>query len=176
MERVESGLVYLGIVLLTLAILDNWMGLFFALNRDHAAAIAAFSIFRDQPSGDLQRVALAVLGFTWFGTCLGHLGAIANDPHYRAYLILILVTVELNDVFAFVVGKTLGRRKLIPNTSPNKNDRRFASGRDPHHGIGRNARPIHLCWNRDGRVDRADFLGGADYFLRAVGRFDVVVR
>jgi phosphatidate cytidylyltransferase len=28
--------------------------------------------------------------------------------------------VELNDVFAFIVGKTLGRRKLIPNTSPNK--------------------------------------------------------
>jgi len=119
-ERVESGLVYLGIVLLTLAILDNWMRLFFALTAIMPAAIAAFSIFRDQPSGYLQRVALAVLGFTWFGTCLGHLGAIANDPHYRAYLILILVSVELNDVFAFVVGKTLGRRKLIPNTSPNK--------------------------------------------------------
>jgi phosphatidate cytidylyltransferase len=119
-DRVESGLVYLGITLLTLAILDNWMRLFFALTAIMPAAIAAFSIFRDKPSGYLQRVALAVLGFTWFGTCLGHLGAIANDPHYRAYLILIFLSVELNDVFAFVVGKTLGRRKLIPNTSPNK--------------------------------------------------------
>jgi phosphatidate cytidylyltransferase len=28
--------------------------------------------------------------------------------------------VELNDVFAYIVGKSLGRRKLCPNTSPNK--------------------------------------------------------
>ena len=35
-------------------------------------------------------------------------------------LLLLLVSVELNDVFAYLSGKTLGRRKLAPNTSPNK--------------------------------------------------------
>jgi phosphatidate cytidylyltransferase len=32
----------------------------------------------------------------------------------------VLVAVALNDVFAFVVGKSLGGAKLLPGTSPNK--------------------------------------------------------
>jgi phosphatidate cytidylyltransferase len=33
---------------------------------------------------------------------------------------MLLLCVELNDVFAYIAGKSFGRRKLIPNTSPNK--------------------------------------------------------
>jgi phosphatidate cytidylyltransferase len=32
----------------------------------------------------------------------------------------LILCVELNDVFAYITGKTLGRAKLAPNTSPNK--------------------------------------------------------
>src|SRR5262249_46596535 len=67
-----------------------------------------------------QRVALGVLGFTLFGSALGHLGYMANDTNYRPIMLLVVVAVEANDVFAYLAGKTLGRRKLAPNTSPNK--------------------------------------------------------
>jgi phosphatidate cytidylyltransferase len=78
------------------------------------------AILRDQPQGYIQRVALGVLGFALFGSCLGHLGYLGNDRNYRPMVILVFLSVELNDVFAFVAGKTLGNRKLLPNTSPKK--------------------------------------------------------
>ena len=115
-----AAIACLGIVLLTWASLDHWYRLFVALTPLTVCAIAAVAILRDQPRGYIQRVGLAALGFLLFGSCLGHLGFLANDPNYRAMLILIFLCVQLNDVFGFVVGKTLGRRKLAPNTSPGK--------------------------------------------------------
>src|SRR5438067_2405482 len=44
---------------------------------------------------------------------------LSYDPGYRPVVLLILVAVELNDVVAYVCGKSFGRRKLAPNTSPN---------------------------------------------------------
>ena len=35
-------------------------------------------------------------------------------------MMLILICTAMNDVFAFVVGKSIGGPKLVPNTSPNK--------------------------------------------------------
>jgi phosphatidate cytidylyltransferase len=55
-----------------------------------------------------------------FGHCLGHLGYMANDADFRPIVMLIILTVELNDVFAYIAGKTFGHRKITPQTSPNK--------------------------------------------------------
>ena len=65
-------------------------------------------------------MALGAFGFLLFGTALGHLGYLANDERYRPLVILIVLAVEMNDAFAFVCGKALGQRQLVPNTSPNK--------------------------------------------------------
>jgi phosphatidate cytidylyltransferase len=119
-EKAVSTVVVLGILGVTFTELDHWYRLFVALVPFTVGFIAMVAILRDQPRGYIQRVALGVLGFILFGSCLGHLGYLANDPNYRPVLILIFLSVELNDVFAFVVGKTLGSRKLVPNTSPNK--------------------------------------------------------
>jgi phosphatidate cytidylyltransferase len=119
-EKAVSAVVVVGILALTFTELDNWYRLFVALVPFTVGVIAIVAILRDQPQGYIQRVALGALGLILFGSCLGHLGYLGNDPNYRPLLILIFLSVELNDVFAFLVGKTLGKRKLAPNTSPNK--------------------------------------------------------
>lgn len=119
-EKLISFLAVAGIVLLTLATLDHWYGFFVALPSLTVASIVAFSILQDRPEGYIQRVALGVFGYLLFGVCLAHLAYLANDTNYRPMIILLFLAVEANDVFAFCCGKTLGRRKLCPQTSPNK--------------------------------------------------------
>ena len=119
-EKLVSLLVTVGILVINFAVLDHWYGFFQALTPLTVASIAALTILSDRPKGYIQRVALGVFGFTLFGTCLAHLGYFANDANYRPMLIMVFLCVEANDVFAFLAGKTFGRRKLAPNTSPNK--------------------------------------------------------
>lgn len=119
-ERLESIVVVLGILLINFAAIDNWYALFTALSSLTVGAIAAISIIPDRPKGYVQRVGLAVVGFMLFGVCLGHLSFFANDERYRRIIFWLVLCVELNDVFAFICGKSFGHRKLAPNTSPNK--------------------------------------------------------
>ncbi len=119
-ERLMSAMVVLGILAVTFASLDNWYGLFVAVPALMMAIIPAAAVLEDRPKHYIQRVALAAVAFLFFGAGLGHLGFIANDTDYRPVLLLIIVCVQLNDIFAYICGKTLGRRKLFPNNSPNK--------------------------------------------------------
>jgi phosphatidate cytidylyltransferase len=119
-EKFISLLVVLGIMALSFATFDHWYGLFEALVPLTTGAIAALAVLADRPKGYIQRVALALFGYMLFGAAFGSLGYMANDPLYRPIILLILMAVELNDVFAYVSGKLIGRRKLAPNTSPGK--------------------------------------------------------
>jgi phosphatidate cytidylyltransferase len=119
-ERLISAAVVLGILFVTFAALDHWYGFFMALVPLGVVFIAAVSIPLDRPRGYIQRVALGVFGYLLFGVALGHLGYMANDWSYRPIVLMILLCVAANDVFAFCVGKTLGGPKLVPQTSPNK--------------------------------------------------------
>ena len=75
---------------------------------------------RDVAERQLQRVALAILGFVYLGWMFSHLGFLANSPHAVGYLLFLVVAVEGNDIAAFTCGKLFGRRKLREHISPNK--------------------------------------------------------
>lgn len=119
-EKLVSLVVAVGILAVAFAAFDHWYGFFVALFPLTVIIIAATAILPDSPKGYLQRVALGVLAFMLFGSSLAHLSYMANDWNYRPIVLMLLLGVQLNDVFAFVVGKTLGRRKVVPHTSPNK--------------------------------------------------------
>lgn len=119
-DKAMSILVVISIVAFNFAALDHWYGLFVALPPLGIIVIAAVAILRDQPKGYIQRVGLAALSMLLFGACLAHLSYFTNDVAYRAPLMLLLLCVAMNDIFAFCVGKTLKGPKLAPNTSPGK--------------------------------------------------------
>ena len=61
-----------------------------------------------------------MLCYLFFGVSFGHVAYLANDTNFRAILLLLFIAVEMNDIFAYLCGNLFGRRKLCPNTSPNK--------------------------------------------------------
>jgi phosphatidate cytidylyltransferase len=119
-EKTISIFVVLGILTVTFANLDNYTRLFFAAGMCTAGFITIATIPQDRPKGYIQRTALGVLGFALLGYSFGYLGLLANNPQFRPLLLLIVIGTELNDVFAYCVGKTLGGPKLLPSTSPGK--------------------------------------------------------
>ena len=112
--------IVLGIVLLTGACFANNTHLFFATGVLTVGLITMITIPQDRPQGYIQRTAQGVMGFLLFGYCFAYVGLLANHPDYRPILLLILIGVEFNDVFAYCVGKLIRGRKIIPHTSPGK--------------------------------------------------------
>ena len=123
-----TGIVYLGIVLLAAASIvkdprlgyNGWYGLFMAMPAYVTGAILLVPIFRNQSNGQLQRIALAIVGFMYFGWMFSHLGFLANADNAYGYILYLLFAVGLNDVAAFTSGKVFGKHKLRENISPNK--------------------------------------------------------
>lgn len=119
-ERAISVIVVVGILLLAFAALDRWYGLFVAVTPLVVCALAIGGILPDRPKGYLQRISLATVGFLLFGTGLMHLAFMTVDSLYRPILCTLFVSAQFCDIAAYCTGKAFGRRKLFPNTSPNK--------------------------------------------------------
>jgi phosphatidate cytidylyltransferase len=119
-EKSISACIVLGVLLLTFASFDNYGRLFFATGILTVALVAIVTIPQDRPSGYIQRVALGSMGFLLFGYSFGYLGLLANYPQFRPVILLIVIGVEMNDIFAYCVGKMLQGPKVIPVTSPGK--------------------------------------------------------
>jgi phosphatidate cytidylyltransferase len=127
-DWIITGAVYVGIILVGIACLvpdpadgkPGWYGLFMALPVYVIAGILIIPIIRNRAEGQLQALALSILGFLYLGWMFGHLTFLANARNAYSYLLYLFLAVELNDVAAFTCGKLFGRHKLRSNISPNK--------------------------------------------------------
>ena len=125
-----TGFVYLGIIALTVLTLipppdaaqpvRGWYGMFMALPVYVVAGILLMPILRDRTKGQLQLIALGMVGFIYVGWMFGHLAFLANGRNAAGTILFLLFAVPLCDVAAFTFGKLLGRAKMRPNISPNK--------------------------------------------------------
>jgi phosphatidate cytidylyltransferase len=123
-----TGIVYLAIVALGAVSLvtdprlgrPGWYGMFMALPAFVIASILLVPVVRNCSQGALQKVALAILGFIYFGWMFMHLGLLANTPNALGYLLFLVFAVEISDVAAFTFGRVFGKRKLRERISPNK--------------------------------------------------------
>lgn len=98
----------------------GWYGLFVALPVFVISAILMVPIVRNRSDGQLQTMALAILGFIYIGWMFGHLSFLANADNAYGYLLFLMFAVALNDVSAFTFGNLLGRHPLRSNISPRK--------------------------------------------------------
>ncbi len=127
-DWVMTTVVYLGIVAVGVVSFvpdpqlgrPGWYGLFAILPAYVIAAILLVPIVRNRSQGQLQTIALALLGFLYIGWMLGHTSFLANANHAYGYLLYLIFAVELNDVAAFTFGKLFGRHPLRSNISPKK--------------------------------------------------------
>lgn len=123
-----TGGVYLGVIAagVTALVADpysgvpGWFGMFMALPVFVIALLVLIPILRNRTEGQLQVLALSIVGFVYFGWMFEHLAFLANATHAYSYLLYLLVAVELNDVAAYVTGKLFGRHPLRSNVSPKK--------------------------------------------------------
>jgi phosphatidate cytidylyltransferase len=87
----------------------GWFGLYMALPACAVGVFAIVPILRNGAQGQLQIIALAVLGFMCCGWMFLHVALLADMPGGMGYLLYLVLAVELNDVAAFTCGTLLGR-------------------------------------------------------------------
>ena len=98
----------------------GWYGLFIALPVFAVAFFMLVPIIRNRVQGQLQTVALAILGFVYIGWMFGHIGFMANAPMAYGYLLYMLCATSINDVAAFTFGRLFGRHPFRSAISPKK--------------------------------------------------------
>jgi phosphatidate cytidylyltransferase len=127
-DRLMSGVVYVGIVATGVVSamedptwhLPGWYGMFAVLPAFVTTIILLIPILRNRVEGQLQTIALAILGYVYIGWMFGHLAFLANATNAYGYLLYLIFAVEVNDVAAYVFGKLFGRHLLRSRISPKK--------------------------------------------------------
>jgi phosphatidate cytidylyltransferase len=72
--------------------------------------------------------AVTVFGAVYVGFLLAHLVLVRQLDSGTELALAVIVSVWANDVFAYLVGSTVGRHKLAPTISPKKSWEGFAAG------------------------------------------------
>lgn len=74
-----------------------------------------------------ENTSVTILGMAWVGL-LAFAIPIAQGPRPVAYILFVVIIIALNDIGAFFVGRSFGRRPLAGEVSPNKTVEGFFGG------------------------------------------------
>lgn len=68
----------------------------------------------------LNDITVSFMTILYIATALGALVLLRNQRHGSYYLVLAFVAPAISDIFAYFIGKAIGKHKLIPDVSPKK--------------------------------------------------------
>jgi phosphatidate cytidylyltransferase len=136
-----------------------------------AAAIAPFyaltiAMRREELSTGYPAAATAVFSFTYIALPLGMLVQLRQQWAGAFYLLYLLLVVWAGDIFAYFVGKAIGRHLLAPRISPKKTWEGAAASLVTSVIVGwllfAHAEQISLAFLGVGLIQRADGLYGVE--------------
>jgi len=108
------------------ALVPAWAGpVWHAVAVACTASVAAVELTRLRSRAGVSRAALAGW-LVLLVVCAASLAALGNKGF--GHIVFLFASVELCDSFAFLVGRSLGRRPLAPTVSPNKTWEGLAGG------------------------------------------------
>lgn len=92
------------------------------------AAVTTVLFFSLAPRREaLENTSVTVLGMAWVGL-LSFAILISQGPQPVAYILFVVLLIAFNDMGAYFVGRSFGRRKLAASVSPNKTLEGFFGG------------------------------------------------
>lgn len=121
---------------------------------------------RNELSGGYPAAAAAVFAFTYIALPLGMLVQLRQQWAGAFYLLYLLLIVWAGDVFAYLIGKSVGRHLLAPRISPRKTWEGAIASLLASLAVGlllfRYALPISAMLLRAGLIERRDGMFGPE--------------
>ena len=136
-----------------------------------AATIVPFIFLTRAMRGDDLRsgypaAAASVFAFTYIALPMGMLVQLRQQWAGAFYLLYLLLVVWAGDIFAYFVGKSIGRHRMAPRISPKKTWEGAVASVVASVGVGwllfHNALPISSALLRAGLIQRRDGLFGLE--------------
>jgi phosphatidate cytidylyltransferase len=143
----------------------------FLISLAFAAAIAPFlfltiTMRRDNLSGAYPAAAAAVFAFTYIALPLGMLVQLRQQWAGGFLLLYLLLVVWAGDIFAYFVGKSMGRHLMAPRISPKKTWEGAAASLAASLAVGallfHYALPLSSALLNAGLIERRDGLFGLE--------------
>jgi len=143
----------------------------FLISLAFAAAIAPFlfltiTMRRDNMSGAYPAAAAAVFAFTYIALPLGMLVQLRQQWSGGFLLLYLLLVVWSGDIFAYFVGKSIGRHLMAPRISPKKTWEGAAASLAASLAVGvllfHYALPLSSAMLHAGLIERRDGLFGLE--------------
>ena len=143
----------------------------FVYSLGFAAAIAPFifltrAMRQQDLSGGYPAAAAAVFAFTYVALPLGMLVQLRQQWAGAFYLLYLLLVVWAGDIFAYFVGRSIGRHLMAPRISPKKTWEGAAASLLASVVVGwllfHNAAPLSEALLRAGLIERKDGLFGLE--------------
>ena len=127
LSKIKNGHPIISVLLLFLALLQigripgiNWEIPIHTLMIGLTLTAMALEIFRKKKT-PLLNISILVFSFVWLGLMLGSLSELRNLPDIGFKITLALfLSVWICDTGAFFFGKKFGKKKILPDISPNK--------------------------------------------------------